>query len=66
MVINDVDSSFIVQQLNLFDELFQASGRQAILFFYQEAEAPVSGINVVQTSPESCLMNCYYVCFCFR
>ena len=30
-------------QLNLFDELFKIHGRQAILFYYQDAETPVSG-----------------------
>ena len=29
-------------QLNFFDELFAADGRKAILFFYQEADTPMS------------------------
>lgn len=29
-------------QLNLFDELFRVNGRQALLFFYQDAETPIS------------------------
>ena len=30
-------------QLDLFDELFELDGRRAILFYYQEADTPVSG-----------------------
>lgn len=37
-------------QLNLFDELFEANGRQAVLFYYQEADTPVSGKSAVVKS----------------
>ena len=30
-------------QLDLFDSLFEANGRKALLFYYQLADAPASG-----------------------
>jgi len=32
-----------VPQLDLFDSLFEANGRKALLFYYQVADTPVSG-----------------------
>lgn len=37
------NNAIFVMQLTLFDELFEIRGRQALLFYYQDAETPVSG-----------------------
>ena len=37
------EEGYFLLQLDLFDELFAVNGRQAVLFFYQEADTPVSG-----------------------
>ena len=34
----------ISQQLDLFDELFAPNGRKALLFFYQDADTPISSM----------------------
>lgn len=47
-------------QLNLFDQLFEANGRQALLFYYQEADVPVSGM--LEVWPHHCYI--MFVCIC--
>ena len=38
----------VCAQLDLFDSFFEANGSKAILFYYQDADTPVSGKSLAQ------------------
>jgi len=57
-----------IPQLDLFDSVFEANGRKALLFYYQVADTPVSGELKIMcsycTDWDNCLVPCLFLPLC--